>query len=422
MSFRKEYTILIVLLMTGIIFCQTPLLYRGADLSSLPQIEAAGGEFDVGLGPEDILTILTASGFNLVRLRLWHSPADGHYGLEEVTQMCQRIHETGMAILLDFHFSDTWADPGHQTPPAVWEGLSSVALADSIYNYTYHVLDHLQNHDALPELVQIGNEINCGLLWDLGRVCGQYDTPEQWETLALFLNSAAAAVRSFSFPDGSTPEIIIHFADGGDYISSTWFFDSTIEYGVDYDHIGLSYYPWWHGSLSELAENLDILSLLYDRHVFVLETAYPWTLAWNDDTHNIIGTEEQLLPGFPASPSGQYTFLWHLLQTVASTSSSHGRCVCYWEPAWLSLPESGSALENLNLFDFEGQALPGLLVFAAGDLNEDGTISILDLVLMVDIILSNEEITPVFWRGDLNSDGELDVVDLVRLIMVILSD
>lgn len=335
---------------------------QGADVSHLPRIEAGGAVFSAGGVPGDPIAILRAHGVNTIRLRLWHTPAAGRSGLAEVLDLAERARDAGCDLLLDLHYSDTWADPGHQTKPAAWTGLPFTVLADSVRAYTRDVLTACASRGVAPSMVQLGNEISPGMLWDDGRVGGAWDTPAQWANLAALLQAAIAGVDE-ALSGADRPEIMIHIDRGGDNGGARWFYDHLIAEGVAFDVIGLSYYPWWHGSFAALDANLDDLATRYGKDLVVVETAYPWTLGWFDDTHNMVGLPEHLLPGYPDTPGGQQAFLASLLHIVQTVPDDRGRGVCWWEPCWIPSPDFGSPWENVALFDETGEALPALQEF-----------------------------------------------------------
>jgi len=321
---------------------------RAADLSSLPEIEKAGTIFFNRRGrPENPLVTLKNSGMNTVRLRVWKNPEGGHCGFEEVRRLSRKIHGMGLRVWLDIHYSDTWADPSRQLTPAGWKGLSFEALKDSVHSYTGMLVSAIN-----PELVQIGNEINNGFLFPYGRIRGNFSRFRE------LLSAGSGAVRDNS----SDTAIIIHYAglDG-----SERFFE--LVSGVDYDIIGISYYPRWHGKdLGRLDSVLARLSGRYQKDIVIAETAYPFTLEWNDRTHNIVGLKEQLiLPGYPATPRGQKAFLEMIVRIVDSVERGAG--FCYWGGELVAYrgaeSRDGSPWENQALYDFRGMALPVVEAF-----------------------------------------------------------
>jgi arabinogalactan endo-1,4-beta-galactosidase len=349
------------------IFCQETSLsgeefIKGVDLSVLYTIEANGGIYKENGIPKDGLQIFKDHNINFIRLRLWHNPANGYNNLNETLIMADRIKSMGFKLLLDFHYSDTWADPGHQSKPSAWLGLSFQSLKDSVYQYTSDVILALKNQNLLPDIVQIGNEITCGMLWDDGRVCDQFNTPQQWSQLAELINEAVRGINE-SIDINDTVKIMIHIDRGGDNAGSQWFYGNLIAQNVDFDIIGLSYYPWWQGTLSELEFNINDLSQRYDKEVIVVETAYPWTLDWYDSTHNIVGTAGQLHSGYPATVDGQKNFLYDLMNLIRQVPESKGLGFFYWAPEWITTPSFGSPWENVTLFDFSGELLSSISVF-----------------------------------------------------------
>ncbi len=315
------------------------------DLSSLPEIDSTGTIFYNQEGsPEDVLTTMENSGVNTIRLRIWNYPATKHSGFDEVKQFSDRIKSMGLKVWLTVHYSDTWADPGHQEPPITWQGLSLNAVSDSVYAYTKKVAEEIQ-----PDIIEIGNEINSGFLFPFGNI---NTAPAAFLEL---LDKGVTAAR-YNSPDS---KIMIHFAgiDGAD-----WFFDKIKN--IDYDIIGLSYYPYWHGkNLSILQSTMENLSIAYNKEVAIAEMAYPFTLDWNDNTNNIVGLESQLvLPQYPATPQGQQDFIARLKEIVQAVDKGIG--FCYWGGEMVAFKGSdatdGSPWENQALYDFGNKALPVL--------------------------------------------------------------
>jgi arabinogalactan endo-1,4-beta-galactosidase len=356
-------SILLSLLFAGVLFGQTedPFI-KGVDISTLPQIEDLGGIYMEGGIQKDLLDILKDNGINYIRLKLWHTPVQNYNNLAKILEMAQRIKEKGLKFLLDFHFSDTWADPGSQTKPAAWQGLSFNSLTDSVYNYTQRVISALDNQNTLPDMVQIGNETNSGMLWNDGRVGGGFDTEMQWNQLGALVNVAINGVRDGS-ANGDSVKIMIHRAGAADYNGNVWFFDNLLDEGVDFDVIGLSFYPWWHGTLTAMQTTINNLANRYDKEIIIAETAYPWTLDWYDSNNNIVGTSGQLHQGYPASVSGQRKFIFDLIQIVRSIPDNMGSGIFYWEAAFISVEPIGSPWENVTLFDFDGNVQESIYAF-----------------------------------------------------------
>ncbi|HOT92273.1 MAG TPA: arabinogalactan endo-1,4-beta-galactosidase [Anaerolineae bacterium] len=342
------------------------LAMRGVDISSLPQVEDKGGVFYNTDGQaQDIFEILADHGVNYVRLKLWHTPANGYNNLEKVKGMAIRIKRAGMGFLLDFHYSDTWADPKKQYKPLAWWDYDYEQLRTAVYEYTKEAVTALREQNTAPDIVQIGNEIPGGMLWDQGKLNGSAD---QFSRLAGLLKAGIAGVKDA----GCDAKIMLHLDRGGDNALYRWWFDNIIAEGVEFDIIGLSFYGYWHGDLRDLAANLADLAQRYNKELIVVETAYAYTLDNQDGYGNIIAREDQLIPGYPATVEGQSAWLRDLMQVVKDVPGGLAKGVFYWEPAWLGLkgcgwnpadPQSGNAWENQALFDFGGHVLPSLAVF-----------------------------------------------------------
>lgn len=322
--------------------------YKAADISSLPEIESEGKIFYDRNGSEKpFVDILKNHGVNTIRLKLWVHPENPVNGLDEVAAFAGRLKSQGFKIWLTVHYSDTWADPGDQRTPVAWQDLSLETLKDSVYEYTLNVVRRVQ-----PEIIQIGNEVNNGFLHPRGN---RHSHPGQFITL---MQDCIRATRQHS----QETQIMIHYA--GLEGSSNFF---TTVSALDYDLIGLSYYPIWHGkNLVSLEETVKQLSNAYQKDILIAETAYPFTLDWNDWTNNIVGLNEQLiLPEYPATPEGQKAFLREIRNIVEATPRGNG--FCYWGAERIAFngPEAtdGSAWENQALFNFDNQALPVLEMF-----------------------------------------------------------
>lgn len=335
-------------------------LARGVDLSTLRALEAAGRTFSDAQGTRPAEQILADNGANLVRLRLWVNPPNGFNDLADVSAMALRIKQAHMAFLLDIHYSDFWADPGQQNTPAAWQGQDLPTLANTVREYTRSVITTLGDQGTLPDIVQIGNEVTAGMLWPVGKL--YVGSQQHWVEFTTLLKAGIAGVHDAAPNNG--PAIMIHIDRGGDPGGSQWFYDHMRDYGVEYDMIGLSYYPYWHGPLSNVRTNLDNLAARYGKPIMIVETAYPWTLQDHDNHPNIIGPSTWLPPEYPPTPEGQALFVRDLLSLVARTPDNLGRGIVYWEPAWIPgvgwAPGQGDAWDNQTFFDENGNALPSI--------------------------------------------------------------
>jgi len=332
---------------------------RGADVSDVDAVEADGGEFTVLGKPVDLFVLMRARGLDTVRLRLWQDPPDGRHALPQVLALARRAHDAGLDLLLDLHYSDTWADPAHQTKPAAWADAPFPALVDSVHAATLRAVTALRDQGTPPALVQLGNEIDGGLLWPDGRVRGE----EGWDRLADLLRAGADAVRA-AMPD-APPAVAVHLAHGGRPDAAVAFFARLDAHAVPWDVAAVSFYPWWHGDFANLEATLTALSERFGKPVLVAETAYPWTLSWADETRNLVGLQEHGLRGYPPTPHGQRRYLTDLLALVERVPDGLGAGVLWWAPERLPSLTFGSPWENCALFDFQGEALPAWEAWAA---------------------------------------------------------
>ncbi|MGW0564598.1 glycoside hydrolase family 53 protein [Streptomyces sp. NPDC003016] len=330
---------------------------RGADVSSLPKSEALGGVYrSSGGAAGDGLAILKSHGMNYARLKVWVNPADGWNNKPRVLAMAKRVKAQGMKLLVDFHYSDTWADPGAQSRPAAWAGHSYEQLKADVRAHTHDVMSALKAQGTTPDMVQIGNEINGGMLWPDGAT-------SHWPQLAGLLNAGHDAAKAVS----PTTAVALHLAKGGDWAGTRWWFDNAVAQGVRFDVIGLSFYGYWHGTLAELQTTLDNSAARFGKPVFVAETAYPFRLGSKDTHTDIIDQESELIPGYPATPAGQAAWLADITSVVEAVPNGRGLGVFYWEAPWTAVsgngwdptdPASGNGWENQALFGYDDRALP----------------------------------------------------------------
>ncbi|NMH28712.1 glycoside hydrolase family 53 protein [Flavobacterium silvaticum] len=324
----------------------TDTFVRAADLSFLPEIEQSETIYYDNGQPKDAIQILHDHGCNTIRLRLWKNPPAGHSGMAEVKQMAMRARVLGMQVWLSVHFSDTWADPGQQMIPQEWQVLDFDGLKAEVSGYTSEIIQQIH-----PDIFQIGNETNDGFLWPMGQLS---QNPLQCHEL---FSAVSASIRAQS----PQTKIMIHYAGTSGAVE---FFDSFED--IDYDSAGLSYYPVWHGTdLDELSSVMALIQNHTGKEILIAETAYPFTLGYDDWTNNIVGLESQLVPGYPATPNGQKQFLQSIRNLVEWNPNGNG--FCYWGGEWVAFrgPEStsGSPYENQALFDFDHNGLSVLDVF-----------------------------------------------------------
>jgi arabinogalactan endo-1,4-beta-galactosidase len=313
----------------------------GADISFLPQAESSGTVFKEAGQPKPGLQIFKDHGYNWVRLRLFNNPTHLPNNLEYTIATAKDAKQLGFKILLNFHYSDTWADPQKQFVPEAWKEMSHAELVDAVESYTRDTIASFRDAGVMPDMVQIGNEIIGGMLWPDGRL------PQNWDNLADLLKAGIRGVDA-GRGDMPRPQIMIHIDRGGDRKATENFFDHCAERGIEYNVIGQSYYPWWHGSLEALRENFAFMANKYDKDIILVEVAYNWR-----------PTEYRHAAGpFPESPAGQKQFLEEVNEIVRNTPHNRGKGIFWWEPA---VPKGGIA--SRGMFDDDGNALPVITVF-----------------------------------------------------------
>jgi arabinogalactan endo-1,4-beta-galactosidase len=312
----------------------------GADVSFLAEAEQQGIGFkDSGVAKPG-LEILKEHGYNWIRLRLFHSPTDLPNDLNYTITLAHKAKSLGFRFLLDYHYADTWADPGHQPLPKAWQGKTHHQLVDAVFQYTRDTIAAFRDADVLPDMVEIGNEITNGMMWPDGKL------PENWENFAQLVYAGINGVDA-GRGNGCRPKIMIHIDRGADPKGTKAFLDKLNTYDIPYDVIGQSYYPWWHGSLNDLRNNLDFMAREYQKDVIVVETAYNW------QPGNYVSKPAP----FPESPEGQRQFLDEVNRVVMETPSGRGKGVFWWEPAVTG------PLISRGFFDDKHNSLPVLTVF-----------------------------------------------------------
>ena len=312
----------------------------GADLSFMKQAEDSGVVFEEKGQAKPCLRIFKDHGYNWVRLRLFHTPTQLPNNLAYTIILAKKAKQMGFKFLLDYHYSDTWADPQKQFIPKAWEGKSHADLVKAVFEYTRSTMMAFRDSSAFPDMVQVGNEISNGMLWPDGKL------PGNWDNFAELVKAGINGVYA-SCGNNPCPGIMIHIDKGGDKNFTKYFFDKLNSYGIKYDVIGQSYYPWWHGSLLGLRECLNFTATEYKKDVIVVETAYNWTP----------GEYINKNAPFPESPEGQKEFLEEVNRIVLSVPNNRGTGVFWWEPAVLRrgsrsfFDEQKNVLPVINVYD-----------------------------------------------------------------------
>ena len=332
--------------------------YLGADLSYVNEMNDCGATYKDGNQEKDVYEIFSDYGTNLARYRLWHDPdsVDGYSFFNDVKRAIARAKAAEMEVLLDFHYSDIWADPGRQWRPKAWDAITDdQVLADSVYQYTYNTLSTLRLENLLPEMVQIGNETNGNILQKITeedlRESSPNNHPIDWNRQTLLLGRGIEAVDDFNNTHGTDVKTMLHIAQPENI---EWWMDKAYEYGLNtFDIIGFSYYPRWSEmALREMAQSVDHVKNKYRKEVMMVEVSYPWKgkneyTETHDDPHN---------------PQDQYNYMTELTFLLKSYGGSG---VIYWEPAWVdteceTLWGTGSSHDYELLFDKENTVLPGM--------------------------------------------------------------
>lgn len=331
-----------------------PTLYLGADLSYVNEMEDCGAVYRRHGKPADPFALLHEAGGNLVRVRIWNDAKWTRYsGYDDVLKTIRRAHAAGLEVLLDFHYSDDWADGDKQIAPAAWAKLDTEDQAKALYGYTRDILGRLAAAGEMPELVQVGNETNPELLG------GTIRKPIDWSRNAKLLDAGIRAVRDAREAAGKPVKIMLHIAQPENVLP--WFDAATAAGVTGYDMIGISYYRKWSTrSIAQLGETVAAAKARYGKDVLLVETAYPFTEEGEDASPNLLGPDT-LIPGYPATPAGQLKYLVDVTRTVVEAG---GVGTVYWEPAWISTRcktrwGTGSSWENATWFDLRThEALP----------------------------------------------------------------
>lgn len=327
--------------------------YFGADLSYVNEMEDCGAVYREDGQARDPYGLFAEMGTNLVRVRIWHDAEWTNYSdLDDARETIRRARAAGMEVLLDFHYSDDWADGDKQIVPKAWRSMRDdvPALAQAVYDYTFNTLRTLDAEGLMPDQVQVGNETNPEMM---GEVDWKTTRPGiNWERNAALFNAGIKAVRDAGAQSSIQPLVMLHIAQPENV--EPWFADAWKHGVTDFDLIGVSYYRKWSTQgLDGLEQTINRLRHRYPAEVVVVETAYPFTTDSADNSPNLLG-EDSLLPGYPATYEGQRQYMHDLTQRVKFAG---GVGVVYWEPAWVSTPCStrwgqGSNWENATYFDW----------------------------------------------------------------------
>jgi arabinogalactan endo-1,4-beta-galactosidase len=343
----------------------------GADLSFTPQELAAGATFTDHGRKASPVTIMRDNGANYVRMRVWVDPPPGYSDLTSDLALARAVHAAGMKIYLDIMYSDFWADPTKQNIPAAWAGQDLAQLTATVQSYTQQVIGAFAHQGTPVDMVSIGNEIRNGILWPVGEV--DPTTGAGYDNLATLLKAGVAGARAAN-PPGHKLLVMMHYDQGGNNQLSQAFYQNLVSRGVPFDVIGLSYYPFFHGTISAMRQNVDALATQFHKPIVIAETQYAWTLAngnnaIGDSTGDFVWETSQISAGYPASPGGQLSFVTDELSILAQVPDGLGAGLFYWAPDWIPgvgwEPGAGIGSPNVNLtlFNFEGAALPSIGIF-----------------------------------------------------------
>lgn len=362
---------------------------KGMDLSTLLELDRLGAKYYDGGRERDILDIMKDYDVDTIRLRIWNDPwgpdhesyGAGENDIPTTLEIAKRVSEKGFGVLMNFHYSDFWADPGKQFKPKAWEGMSVGELAQAVYDFTFQTMELFQKEGVNITMVQVGNELSNGLLWPEGKIdvdagIGEYDN------IAKFVSAGIRAVRK----SNPAVPVMIHLDNGGNNELYRRWFDHYVARGEDFDLIGLSYYPFWHGSMDQLIGNMNDIAVRYHKDLIISEVSMGYTMEDYKDYEKLpdsgrkgYATKPELVEKleFPMTKEGQADFMRTLLARLETVAEHRARGFFWWEPAWIPVPGSGWATPaslaymhdpgpcgnewaNQALFDYDGNVLPAL--------------------------------------------------------------
>lgn len=356
---------------------------KGMDLSTLIELERCGAKYYDDGKEMDILDIMKKYDVDTIRIRLWNNPwsetgesyGAGENDLKTSLEIAKRVTDAGFGVLLNFHYSDFWADPGKQFKPKAWADYGVEELEKAVYDFTAETMEVFEKEGVNITMVQVGNELSNGLLWPEGKV-------PNYDNIAKFVNAGIRGVRKV---DGEVP-IMIHLDNGGKNELYREWFDNFMQRGEDFQIIGLSYYPFWHGTLDMLEYNMNDIAKRYGKDLIVAEVSMGYTMEdykeyekLSDEERKGYATRQELVEKieYPMTIQGQYDFMQDFLNRISHIADNKGRGFFYWEPAWIPVHGSGWATPaslkyiqdpgpcgnewaNQALFDYKGNALPTL--------------------------------------------------------------
>lgn len=358
---RSMFNIALMIVMIGMTSCKldtinkSPKFIYGGDFSLVKKIEDGGGIYKFDGKAKPALEIFNENGYNWGRVRLFNNPngiGPVCNSLEYTIALSKKVKEAGMKLLLDFHYSDTWADPAHQIKPKAWENISFEALTDSVYAYSKNVILAMKTAGVLPDMVQVGNEITPGMIWPDGKI--YKDSGEDWASFCTLLKAGIKGVKD-AYGKTKVP-IMIHIDKGGDQKATEYFFKKITEQGVEFDIIGQSYYPWWHGTFADLEKNLTWMSANYNKDIIIVETAYYANGYYPEPSEGVLDIQP-----FPSTQQGQYDFLVKLDSLAHKFPKVKG--IFYWEPEGILISDPQIYYLGRSLFDEKGNAFKGITAF-----------------------------------------------------------
>ena len=356
---------------------------KGMDLSTLLELERCGAKYYDNGEERDLLAIMKSYDVDTIRIRLWNDPwsetgesyGAGENDLKTSLEIAKRVTAAGFGVLLNFHYSDFWADPGKQIKPKAWADYGVKELEQAVYDYTLESMQTFLDAGVNITMVQVGHEHSNDLLWPEGKV-------PNYDNIATFVNAGIRAVRK---ADATIP-VMIHLDNGGNNALYREWFDNFTKRGEDFEIIGLSYYPFWHGSLQMLNDNMNDIAERYGKDLVIAEVSMGYTMEdyknyekLSDEERKGYATRPALVEKieYPMTKQGQYDFMEDFLNRISHIKGGKGKGFFYWEPAWIPVPGSGwatpASLKYMNdpgpcgnewanqaLFDYDGNALPTL--------------------------------------------------------------